>query len=370
MDANLLKVYEQVMQADHPEDLFSSFDIVLPVDTLLAYLQEKYDKMRAVTDPTVYQDLEDVEAATDANKKLSRLYAAAQERIRQHIYGLVGRGKPRPHFASKSFAVGPNRYYVGHELAKGERSIVYEGYLERGGESVGEVVIKVAANAAQNHFSLNEARAIDLLHRDPVPQWKHLPFLMDRFNAGDRVGLIFRKISGVSLMHVRQHRAHRDGLDQRHVAWMLDRLLSCLGYVHRCGLVHGNLTLDHIIVEPQTHNALITGWSASVHKPAVTGEKVALFSKAFSAPEVQARGMIGPWSDLYSIGKIMISLLAGDPTDNTIPDGVEPLVHDFLLKLVQEDPYKRPADAWEMYAENCRIKDALWPRKFLHLDLA
>lgn len=370
MDANLQRTYEQVMQAEYPEDLFRSSDIVLPVDILLEYLRGEYDKMHAVTDPQGYQHPEDVEAATDADKKLSRLYAAAQERIRQHIYGLVGRGKPRPHSAVKSFAVGPNRYYLGRRIADGERSALYEGYLERGSEMVGEVMIKVAASAAQNHFSLTEARAIDLLHRDAVPQWKHLPFLMDRFSAGDRVGLIFRKISGVTLTHIRHHRAHRNGLDQRHIAWLLDRLFSCLGYVHRCGLVHGNLTPEHVIVEPQTHNAILTGWSASVHKPAATGEKVTLFSQEFSAPEVLARGMIGPWSDIYSVGKLMIWLLAGDTADNTIPDGVEPMLQEFLLKLVQEDPYKRPADAWDLYTEQCRIKDALWPRQFLHLDVS
>lgn len=369
MDANLLKVYEQVMQADTPEGLFGVNDIVLPVDTLLEHLRGNYEKMRAVSNPEGYQNPEDIEAATDANNKLNRLYTAAQERIRQHIYGLVGRGRPRPHYASKSFAVGPNRYYVGRELAKGERSNLYEGFFERGSEAVGEVLIKLASNAGQNHFTLNEARAFDILHADPVPQWKHLPFLMDRFNAGDRVGLVFRKMSGVTLAHVKQHRVHRNGLDQRHVAWMLDRLFSCLGYVHRCGLVHGNLTPEHLIVEPQSHNVLVTGWSACVHKPAVTGEKVMLFSQEFGAPEVLARGMIGPWSDIYSVGKLMIWLLAGDPARNTIPDGVEIPVRDFLLKLVQEDPYRRPADAWELYAESCRIKDALWPRKFLHLDL-
>ena len=66
----------------------------------------------------------------------------------------------------------------------------------------------------------------------------------------------------------------------------------------------------------------------------------------------------------------MIWLLAGPNASNSIPDGVDPLLGNFLLKLVQEDPYKRPADAWELHAEHCRIKDALWPRKFIHLDLS
>lgn len=370
MDANLRVSYEQVMQAEHPEDLFGAQDIVLPEDALLEHLQKVHAPLRAATDPEMYQDPEDREAAKDAHRKLARLYAEGQERIRQHIYGLPGRGLPRPSHATKHFDVGGRRYYVGQQLVKGPRSSLFEGFLEQRGEIAGEVVLKVASVATSNHFLQNEARALDLLHQQAVPQWKHLPFMLDRFMTGDRLGLIYRKVSGFTVAEIRQHRAHRRGVDQRHIAWMLDRTLSCLGYVHRCGIVHGNLTPDHIIVQPASHNAVICGWSAAVHKPAVTGESVSLFSHEFSAPEVRNHGNLGPWSDIYSLGKLMIWLIGGNPADNSIPDGVETTVSDFLRSLVQEDLYKRPADAWELYEQQCRIKDALWPRQFLHFDMA
>jgi hypothetical protein len=90
----------------------------------------------------------------------------------------------------------------------------------------------------------------------------------------------------------------------------------------------------------------------------------------FCAPEVIAAGEIGPWSDIYALGKTMIWLIGGDPVSNSIPTQVEPEFANFLLRMVHEDHYQRSTDCWELYEEQCRIKDALWPRKFLHFDVS
>lgn len=370
MDADLNSVYLQIMQAHQSEDLFGSEDVVLPEETLLKYLKGVYEKFKAVTEPGVYQDLEDVEAATDADNKLEELYAQAKTRIRQHVYGIEGRGRRHPPYAVKSFTVGSNRYYIGNLLRSGEESNLYEGFMERDGLAIGEVVIKVAKDVAANALLQTEVRNLDVLHDTPVPQWKHLPFVMDRFQTGGRVGLVFRKISGFSLAEVRQHRTHAKGLDRKHIVWILDRCFSCLGFVHKQGLVHGNLKPEHIIVQPSSHNALICGWKRAAHKPALTGEKIIAEADGFTAPEVVARGKIGPWSDIYSVGKLMIWLLGGDIATNTIPDTVEEPLSRFLLSLVEEDHLLRPSDAWALYEQQCKIKDSLWPRKFIHLDMA
>lgn len=370
MDADLNSVYLQVMQANQPEDLFGCEDVVLPEATLLKYLKGEYGKFKRLTKPSLYHDPLDVEAATDADARLEELYSLAQTRIGQHVYGIEGRGKRHPTYAVKSFTVGANRYFIGNLLRGGEDSNLYEGFMERDGLAVGEVVIKVAKDQSFNPLLQTEVRNLDLLHETPVPQWKHLPFVMDRFQSGGRVGLVFRKIGGFSLAEVRAHRTHVKGVDRKHIVWMLDRGFSCLGYVHRLGLVHGNLSPEHFIVQPPSHNAIICGWKQAVHKPAVTGEKVIAIPGEFTAPEVAERGKIGPWSDIYSLGKLMIWTLGGDTATNTIPDSVEEPLRRFLLSLVEENHLVRPADAWSLYEQQCKIKDSLWPRKFLHFDMA
>jgi hypothetical protein len=369
MDADLQPIHTQVMQAAAPEDLFGSEDVVLPVERLLTYLEGKYSPLKSVTSQA-YQDPEDLEASRDADAKLEKLYALAQERIRNHVYGIEGRGRPRPAYAKKSFDVGPNRYFLGNKVWDGDHVSLYEAYMEREGVSVGEVVVKVARDPSHNHIVDAEVRNLDILHGKPEVQWKHLPFIMDRFQSGRRQGIVQRKISGHPLSEIRRHRAHKNGLDRKHMVWIMDRCLSCLGYVHRQGVVHGALDPERIIVQALSHNALIVGWSAAVHEPAKSGKRTSVPPGDFTAPEVRERGHIGPWSDIYSLGKLMIWLLGGDIATNQIPEGIEEPWEPFLQSLVTEDYLKRPTDAWEVYDQECAIKKKLWPRTYLHLDMS
>lgn len=369
MDADLQPIHEKVMQATGPEDLFGSEDVVLPAQTLLGYLEKKYRPLKDVTSQA-YQDPEDLEASRDADQKLERLYALAQQRIGNHVYGIEGRGRLKPPYATRCFDVGPNRYFLGTKLWDGEHISLHEAFMERDGVSVGEVVIKVAKDPSHNHIVDAEVRNLDILHATPVPQWKHLPYIMDRFQSGGRQGIVQRKISGHPLSEIRRHRAHKNGLDRKHMVWIMDRCLSCLGYVHRQRLVHGALDPERIIVQARSHNALVVGWSAAVYEPARSGERTAVPAGDFTAPEVRDRGNIGPWSDIYSLGKLMIWLLGGDIATKQIPEGIEEPWAPFLQSLVAEDYLKRPTDAWEVHQQECTIKDKLWKRTYLHLDMS
>lgn len=370
MDADLKPVYDRITEASRPEDVFGAQEVVLSPQRLLAYLEREWSVLKALTHPKDgYRHPEDAEAASFADQLLDSFYEEGQRLIREGIYGIEGYDTVRPPH-SKSFSVGSNTYYIGLRNHAGDIATYYEGFLERQGVSVGEVVIKLANEPDCNQLLQNELRALDVLHGNDVPQWKHLPFVMDKFESGGKLGIIFRKIRGYSLRQIRQHHLHHDGLDQRHMVWILDRILSCLGYIHRCGLVHGGINPDHIMVRTSDHNSFIVDFSRSVYKPAVTGEKIKhCVDDGFTAPEVLDMGKIGPWSDMYSVGKLMIWLLGGNQETNEIPSAVEGALQDFLRRLVQESQYARPSDAWTLYEEQNDIKDSLWKRTFLHLEM-
>lgn len=369
MDADLERVVLPIMQAREPEELFGAVDIILPARQLLELLAAEYEKFRPTTDPDRYQNPEDREVATDARQKLDRFYEEAQSRIQRYHYGLPGFAVQRPAYATKSFVAGRNRYFIGAKLAADESCVLYQGFLERDGLTIGEVLIKVAQSPSENHLVDNEARILSILHRCEVPQWKHLPMLLDRFESAGRLGLLRRKISGFSLERVRMYPTHKDGVDQRDMIWMLDRALSALGYVHSQGVVHANLQPANILIQPLSHNVILDGWGAAVHKPAITGERVNVASSIFSAPEVKEKGHVGPWSDVYSLGKVLIWLLGGDAESNEIPQSVEAKIRSFLLRMVRQEADSRPADCWELWSEENRIKDALWKRQFRHFDI-
>jgi serine/threonine protein kinase len=224
-------------------------------------------------------------------------------------------------------------------------------------------MIKVARDLPDSRAVRRELSILQLLHESEVPQWKHLPFVIDRFDAGGRIGAVLRSFPGPTLAAVRELPRYRSGVDQKHVMWIVDRLLSCLGYVHRLGVVHGTIDPSHVLIEPDTHNVCLTGWSFGVIAPARSGERILVPPGVFSAPEVQS-GAIGPWTDIYSVGKLMIWLAGGAPGSTHVPTAVAEPIRELLRSMVEEDSSLRPHDAWALAEQFAQIKQQLWQGRF------
>ncbi len=369
MDLELERVYLQVMQARIAEDLFGAEDVVLAPSKLFEHLEKKRASLVRVLEADGYLG-EDREGACEARARLEKFWADVKLRVPRNLYGLPGYQTGRSPTLRKSFRVGEHSYHLGHTLSEADGTATYLGAVEMHDVHLGEVMFKVAQTPLNNPTIAREDRILSLLHTEEIPQWKHLPIVLDRFQSQNRAGLVFRKVSGNSLSWLRSRPQHLKGLDQRDAIWMLDRTLSCLGYVHRCGIVHGTLSPDRMVFQHLSHNIVLTEWGDAVHRPALSGECVEKVIEPFSAPEVVDHGVIGPWSDIYSLGKVMIWLLGGDPKRNEIPQGVVTPLKNFLLRMVQEDRYARPTDAWALWDEENRIKDAHWERKFRALNVA
>jgi serine/threonine protein kinase len=259
-------------------------------------------------------------------------------------------------------------YVVGGKFYVGEHVAVYKGHVKIG-TGYGAVAIRLAHTQNDNLHVSNEIRMLDILHRTDVGYWRNLPFMLDRFNAGGRIGLVSRYFEGLTLQQLRADPLHTKGLEQRHVVWVMDRMLGVLGYAHTLGVVHGRITPSRVRIRPQNHNAMLTGWAHAVYKPVVTGERVLPVGGVFEAPEVRDGKDVGPWTDIYCLGKTLIWLIGGDVLTNEMPDSVEPKLRQFLLNMVQKNPKARPHNAWQLYEAQNRLKDSLWERQFVHLNV-
>lgn len=368
MDADLAPVHERVMQATRPEDAFRPLTVIVPPQLLVEHLTPEMEEMLAVLSPERYTAYDDRTAASEAKAKLERLYAEGIEKARRGQYALDDYTMLLPPTGGRVIEVDGARYTIGEQLHVGEHSAIYKGRMKAGRGSAG-VAIRVANTPDDNPHLFTEIRMLDYLHRQEVGYWKNIPFMFARFMAGERVGVIQRYFEGVTLTQVRADRLHRDGLDQRHVMWIMDRMLGLLGYTHRLGIVHGRIEPERIRVRPDNHNALLSGWGHAVYRPAVTGERLRAVGGVFEAPEVRDSGEVGPWTDIYCLGKTLIWLIGGDPATDEMPSSVEPIVRRFLRNMVRKSPRARPHDALQLYDAQNRIKDSLWERRFIHLDL-
>ena len=86
-----------------------------------------------------------------------------------------------------------------------------------------------------------------------------LPDIIDAEVTGGRGWIAYRVPPGmVSLREV--HAAYPDGLDGRDWAWMLRRILMTLATARR---PHGNLGIDTVLIHPDQHGVVLTGWTAA-----------------------------------------------------------------------------------------------------------
>lgn len=85
---------------------------------------------------------------------------------------------------------------------------------------------------------------------------------------GEMAVIIKKPADMLRLRDVRDH----DRLDARHVAWMISELCSLACYLEFSGIVHHDLSLDTLFVDPEKHTLLLAGgwWHAHVVKSGIS----------------------------------------------------------------------------------------------------
>jgi len=370
MDQNLEPVYEFLNQAQKPEDIFGQ-PPVYSQENQREKVQVKYDELLQVVNPDLYQHPLDTESARDALGLLDTFREEALKKIEARSYGIsvtsVNVG------GMKTFLVGARTFYLGEKYHVGPIYTFYHGYFDMRG-FLGRVGIKIVNDVKDNHRIDQERRVLDIIHTKDVPQKRHVAIVFSHFETNERMprkGIIFRRIGGYDFNQVmRQHRA---GVDQTRVDWILDRYLSLFTILHRSDtdIVHGRLCPSRMMVRTKSHNAFLFSWGEAMIGPEQQYRYASDdFDAQFLAPESVNGGLIGPWTDIYSLGKIMIWLLGGNVQTNEMPTKVNAKFQKFLLKMVESDYERRVYDAYELYQEKNVLVESLWGRepKPLHMS--
>ncbi|QQG45224.1 MAG: protein kinase [Candidatus Sungiibacteriota bacterium] len=204
---------------------------------------------------------------------------------------------------------------------------------------------------------IEEAKAMWDLRHYSVPAVRGLLRMPD-----GKLALVMSYIPGPTLTQLVEKLSENSRrLDPEHVAWVTERVLNALRYIHYQGIVHGDLKPHNIIVEPDKHLASVVDFGLSKIKPkAKSGSKG--YTEFFSAPEVIAGGTILPEADMYSLGMTMIYALSGDPDcllRKEVPTNTPLPMQKFIKKLIVRDPLSRPKwpsspnemDLWDEFLE-------------------
>lgn len=128
-------------------------------------------------------------------------------------------------------------------------------------------------------------------------------------------------------------------IPQRHLLWMLDRVLSATGFLHKNGIVHGGISTASLTVIPSTHNVVMTDLTLCV-PDAATGRASYRGKNDFSHPDLSPDERPIPAHDLFSIGLCAQAAMRGGGRS------VETYASRFLDFVDRELLHPDEADAW------------------------
>jgi hypothetical protein len=126
------------------------------------------------------------------------------------------------------------------------------------------------------------------------------------------------------------------GLDGRHIAWMLRRMLVGVGYMHSLDLCHGAITPEHVMFCVQNHAGVLTG---IIHSDK-TGEKLSVVpaKRKDWYPDFAKKGLT-PSVDFAMIGRVA-EFLANDSLPKRLKNFVKALSLPSLkceARVLEED---------------------------------
>ncbi|MFN0246493.1 MAG: serine/threonine protein kinase [Kofleriaceae bacterium] len=282
-----------------------------------------------------------------------------------------------------------DRYRVVEQVAQGGHSVVFRGQDERlnrpvcikvfsglGGKSgVGRTSYE---HFVQEAFALsrlthpNTLRIYDFGHLGSKDQ-EGMPLQVCEFMNGGTLSMIVREQGKQSVAETVR---------------VIGAMCSALAEAHQLGIVHRDIKPQNILFGsvgekklPKLADFGIAKWSADDEKEQskraedtaiVAGQKLAMYSPSWAAPEQLAGQPVSAATDIYSLAVVAIYMLSGKAifadedvyagykkrrqADELVSDALKPLgvskkVQDILTKALAFDPKKRTAKVDELRAQ-------------------
>lgn len=282
----------------------------------------------------------DISDNEEAAKRLNEAHKILSDPILRKEYD-----KERNNYVGKQ--VG--NYLIKSKIAEGGFGITYLGEHTITKEPV---CIKHCSEISPEYeeILIEEAKAVwDLRHYS-------ISLVRDLLKLEDgSMALIQSYISGPTLEQVIEKAGP---LDPENVAWITERVLNALRYLHYEGVIHGDLKPQNIIVQPNKHMAAIIDYGLALSKPG-RNAKAKGYTQFFAPPEQEAGKPIIPESDYYSLGMTMLYMLGGEDAllRKQVPVNTPDPMKEFIRSLIRKDVLQRPEyGKVDLYEEFVKVR--------------
>lgn len=228
-------------------------------------------------------------------------------------------------------------YRVLEQIAEGGFGITYKGEHVIVGEPV---CIKHCSmvSSAHDRVLIEEARAMWDLRHTSFPAVRGMYRLED-----NSLALVMSYVKGPTLEQVVDKTGR---VDPETVAWITERLLNALLYLHHHGVIHGDIKPQNIILNPDNHQVSLVDFGLSMVRPTASTKSQG-YTPYFAPPEQIAGKTLLPASDLYSLGALMVYALGGGTKAlgrMQVPTDVPDALCAFVKSLIARDVLARPQE--------------------------
>jgi curved DNA-binding protein CbpA len=342
MNHQLDQIAAQLRQAQTPEEIFGK--VPASREDCLAAIKKSYRTLAKVIHPDLYLAADEKKMAHAAFEQLLRWLQLAEEKARLGIYGQNQDG-PKQIFLQSRLHL----YCVEDQPVVTPFFAEYPCSFDDAGRKV-LASIKIVRDPHQNNISQNEIQAIKVLQASPeVARFAaYIPELIEAFiyqdEDGEHQASVFARYTGWYSFEDIRH-SYPDGIHPRDMAWMFRRLMVALGFAHRSGLTHGDVTPGNVYILPEEHGLMLANWSAS--------------TSATLDPAANAR------EDISAAVRCMLFLLGGDPQQGISPEALPQQLKSFFKGSLLPGT-RAPQDAWALKQEFDELIERLWGKRTYH----
>ena len=201
------------------------------------------------------------------------------------------------------------------------------------------------------HCSQISPSAAAILIEEAQAMWdlRHfaIPAVRDVIRLPDgSLAMVMSYIPGPTLHEIIEAYAARgERLEPENVAWIMERVVNALSYMHRHGVVHGDIKPRNIIVQPESHTVVLVDFGLASVRPR-SGDNAKGFTDLFAPPEQRRGEPLLPQSDFYSLGRTALFTLNAGNRDRVesgeLPADVPDAMCYFLRRLVMPEVLRRP----------------------------
>ena len=136
--------------------------------------------------------------------------------------------------------------------------------------------------------------------------------VLRKFEANGTAYFIMPFVEGVAFDSlIDSNKAKDQSFDEEGLHGLLTRMLDTLGYLHDRGVYHRDIKPANILITSEGIPVLIDFGSA---RQRLSDRSMTVVESAGYTPfeQLQSRGNVGPWSDLYALGGTLAKAITGE----------------------------------------------------------